>query len=92
LVEYVNTMDSDHYRSETLQTALSAPNMTEGKLIAVINSAAQIDSDHYITEVLVSAAPAVKKAGTTAKDAYRSVAKKISSETYYGRALRAIEN
>ena len=92
LVEYVNTMDSDHYRSETLQTALSAPNMTEGKLIAVINSAAQIDSDHYITEVLVSAAPAVKKAGTTAKDAYRSAAKKISSETYYGRALRAIEN
>lgn len=92
LVEYVNTMGSDHYRSQTLQTALAAPNMTDGKLIAVINSAAQIDSDHYLTEVLTEAAPEVKTAGQPVKDAYRAAAKKISSETYYGRALRAIEN
>ncbi|MEQ1584589.1 MAG: hypothetical protein ABL895_01815 [Cyclobacteriaceae bacterium] len=92
LVEYCNTMDSDHYKSQTLQTALSAPQMTDGKLIAVLNAAAQIDSDHYITEVLVDAAPAVKSAGTPVKDAYRAAARKIDSETYYGRALRAIEN
>jgi hypothetical protein len=66
--------------------------MTDGKLIAVLNAASQIDSDHYITEVLVDAAPAVKSAGTPVKDAYRAAARKIDSETYYGRALRAIEN
>ncbi len=66
--------------------------MTDGKLIAVLNAAAQIDSDHYITEVLVDAAPAVKSAGALVKDAYRAAARKIDSETYYGRALRAIEN
>ncbi len=92
LVEYCNTMDSDHYKSQTLQIALSAPKMTDGKLIAVLNAAAQIDSDHYITEVLVDAAPAVKSASASVKDAYRAAARKIDSETYYGRTLRAIEN
>jgi hypothetical protein len=92
LVEYCNTMDSDHYKSQTLQTALSTTPLTDGKLIAVLNAAAQIDSDHYITEVLVDAAPSVKSGSAAVKDAYRTAARKIGSETYYGRALRAIEN
>ncbi len=92
LMEYCNTMESDHYKSQTLQTALSTSNLTDGKLIAVLNAAAQIDSDHYITEVLVDAAPSVKSASPAVKDAYRTTARKIDSETYYGRALRAIEN
>lgn len=92
LVEFVNTMNSDHYRSETLRTALSAPNMTDGKLIAVLTSASQIDSDHYKTEVLTQSARDVKNASQPVKDAYRAAARNIKSETYYGRALRAIEN
>lgn len=92
LVAYCNTMESDHYKSQTLQTALSVSNLTDGKLLAVLQAAAEIDSDHYITEVLVDAAPTVKKSSATVKDAYRAVAREIRSETYYGRALRAIEN
>jgi hypothetical protein len=92
LVEYCTTMDSDHYKSQVLQAALSTPQLTDGKLIAVINAAAQIDSDHYITEVLVDAAPEVKSASASVKDAYRAAARNIDSETYYGRSLRAIEN
>lgn len=92
LVEYCNTMENDHYKSQTLQTALSAPNLTEGKLLAILKATQGIDSDHYITEVLVDAAPAVKKSTNAVKDAYRAAARSINSETYYGRALRAIEN
>ncbi len=92
LVEYCSTMDSDHYKSQTLQTALSTPQLTDGKLIAVLNAAAKIGSDHYITEVLVDAAPNVKSASAPVKEAYRTAARSIDSETYYGRAIRAIEN
>lgn len=92
LIEYCDSMESDHYKSQTLQTALETPNMTDGKMIAIINAAAEINSDHYITEVLVEAAPYVKSGNTVVKDSYRTAAKKINSETYYGRALRALEN
>jgi hypothetical protein len=50
-----------------------------------------IGSDHYKTTVLTRIAPIVKQSDTEAKDAYRQAAKRISSETYYGRALRAID-
>jgi hypothetical protein len=59
--------------------------------MAVIKASEQIDSDHYVTEVLSDIAPRVKTGSTQLKDAYRAAAKRIDSETYYGRALRAIE-
>ncbi len=92
LVEYVNSMGSDHYKSQTLQTALAAPNMTNGKLVSVLQAASRINSDHYTTEVLVTSSRYVKSGSTEAKDAYRAAARNIKSETYYGRALRALEN
>jgi hypothetical protein len=84
-------MDSDHYKTVVLQEAMSAGSISESKVIAIINATNQIDSDHYITEVLTSAAPKVKSGSSQLKDAYRTAAKRIDSETYYGRALRAIE-
>jgi hypothetical protein len=83
--------DSDHYSSTVLQQAMQVPNLSEAKVISVIQAAANIDSDHYITEVLIDAAPKVKTGSTSIKDAYRATAKKIDSETYYGRAMRAID-
>ena len=60
--------------------------------MAIIQASSNIDSDHYITEVLVDMAPKIKAANDSSlKEAYRLAAKKIDSETYYGRALRAIE-
>lgn len=91
LMEYGSNMNSDHYKSQTLQVALSTTNLTDAKLISVMQAVQGIDSDHYATEVLVRSAPAVKKAGNPVKEAYRAAARKIESETYYGRALRAIE-
>jgi hypothetical protein len=91
LVEACNKIESDHYQTTVLQDALSGPSVSDSKVIAIINSARNIDSDHYITEVLMKAAPRVKTGSAPMRDAYRSAAKSISSETYYGRALRAIE-
>jgi hypothetical protein len=70
---------------------LSVTNLTTSQLATIIASAGNIDSDHYITEVLTKAAPKVKVGDNSLKEAYRAAARKIESETYYGRALRAIE-
>lgn len=89
LMTRVTSVKSDHYASVILRSALEQPNLNDAKLISVINAAGDLESDHYITEVLTEAAPQVKSASV--KDVYRATAKKIDSETYYGRALRAID-
>jgi hypothetical protein len=83
-------MDSDHYKAVVLNQALSTP-ITEAKLVKILQMTSDIDSDHYITDVLSHAAPKVKASGDAARNAYRAAAKNISSETYYGRAVRAVE-
>ena len=85
-------VDSDHYLSQFLQTALERPNLSKQNIITVLNATSRIDSDHYVTEVLTEAAPIIKSMNDSSlKDAYRVAAKKIESETYYGRVLRAID-
>lgn len=91
LVDAVANMDSDHYKMTVLNDALLSKTITDTKVVAIINITKDMDSDHYITEVLMDAAPKVKQGNSVMKDAYRAAAKRISSETYYGRALRAIE-
>ncbi len=91
LVEVAGSSDSDHYSSTVLQQAMQVPNLSEAKVISVIQAAGNIDSDHYITEVLLDAGPKVKTGSAALKDAYRATAKRIDSETYYGRAMRAID-
>lgn len=91
LMTRIATVDSDHYASAILRSALNQPSLNDAKLISVLTAAASMGSDHYITEVLKAAAPKVKSGSNALKDAYRTTAKTINSETYYGRALRAIE-
>jgi hypothetical protein len=91
LVNRAGSLNSDHYASVILNDALEIPNLSDAQLISVISAAGNMDSDHYITTVLVDAAPKVKGGSNSVKDAYRSTAKRISSETYYGRALKAID-
>lgn len=83
-------MDSDHYKSLVLKQALTNA-VTDAKLIKILQMTSHIDSDHYVTEVLSTAAPQVKAANDAVRNAYRAAAKRISSETYYGRAIRAVE-
>ena len=91
LMERASNLDSDHYATQILKSALDMPGLSDAKLISILGAAGNMDSDHYITEVLTDAAPLVKNDGSSAKDAYRSAARKISSDTYYGRALKAID-
>ncbi|MFM9839251.1 MAG: hypothetical protein ACKVOQ_13360 [Cyclobacteriaceae bacterium] len=92
LMEAVSGNGSDHYMSVFLQTALERPNLSKQNILSVLNATARIGSDHYITEVLTDAAYKIKAMNDASlKDAYRVAAKRIESETYYGRVVRAIE-
>lgn len=91
LVDRAANVDSDHYASTILRAALDLPNLNEAKMASILSAAAQIDSDHYLTEVLVDAAPRVRIGGNALKESYRNAARNIGSETYYGRALRALD-
>lgn len=90
LITLGSKLGSDHYASTVLAQA-SEHTLTTPQLMTILNAAGNIDSDHYLSQVLANVATQVKASDAAVKEAYRQTAKKISSETYYGRALRAIE-
>ena len=49
-----------------------------------------IRSDYYLSTVLVAYSKKVKKSSQKVKDAYSIAAKTIKSDTYFGRAMKAI--
>lgn len=92
LIETMAGHQSDYYTSEFLKAAADRPNLTKQNVQTILAAAGAIESDHYITEVLVDLAPSIRASNDTVlKDAYRAAAKKINSETYYGRVMRAID-
>lgn len=92
LLGAMSANQSDHYMSVFLQTALERPSLSKENLMSILQATSHIDSDHYITEVLTDVAYKMKGMNDASlREAYRSAAKRIESETYYGRAMRAID-
>lgn len=85
-----NSIQSDHYAS-TIYKKMGDHDLTEDQLIAVLNSLSHIQSDHYMTQALSSFADKVRQSSERVKAAYRTAAKTIGSDTYYGRAIKAID-
>lgn len=90
LVSSVDAIHSDYYASEVLRAAANRQ-LTKQELMALVAASASIESDYYQSGVLLHVADKVKASDAAVKDAYRQAAKQIGSETYYGRALKAIE-
>lgn len=91
LMDRASHLSSDHYASTILKNALDLPQLSNPKMISILTAAGNIKSDHYIATVLVDAAPLVKGNSAQLRDAYMKVAKHISSDTYYGQAMRALD-
>lgn len=90
LVAAVAHIDSDNYASDLL-TEAAQKDLNKNQLTSLLKAAENIDSDHYLSQVLINVAPRVKESDQATKDLYRQVAKKIQSDTYYGRAVKAID-
>jgi hypothetical protein len=92
LLEAMGSNGSDHYITVFLQNAMERPNLTKPNVQVILQVVGRIDSDHYKTEVLTDVASHIKALNDASlKEAYRAAAKGIDSETYYGRAMRAID-
>lgn len=85
-----NNVGSDHYAS-VIYKMVADQNLSEGQITAALNSASNINSDHYLTEVLLAFSDKVRRSSESVKAAYRAAAKSIGSDTYYGRASKAID-
>lgn len=90
LVDIASEFNSANYAADVLKKAADKE-LNKNQLIDILNASANIDSDHYLSEVLLSLSDQVRGSDSSVKDAYRSAAKHIDSETYYGRVAKAID-
>ena len=90
LVNVSSEFNSANYAADVLRTA-AEKKLSEIQLMDILKASANIDSDHYLSEVLLSLSDQVRTSNSAVKEAYRSAAKGIDSDTYYGRAVKAID-
>ncbi len=82
-------IQSDHY-TMTIFKKLAKQRLSEDQLIATLKAASTIRSDHYLSQVLLAFSGSVNGASEKVKQAYKNTAKSIGSDTYYGKAMKAI--
>ncbi len=90
LLTAIKGMGSDMHQSEVFKR-LAEKSFGAKELISILGATKSIDSDHHLSSTLLLFAPMVNEKGAETKDAYRNACKSISSESHYGRAVRAIE-
>lgn len=93
LLNIVNqNIESDHYAATIYKKIAKNKNISDAQLIQLFESASSnIGSGYSLSSVLTAYSSRVKKSSQKVRSAYTKAAKSIKSETYYGRALRAIE-
>lgn len=91
LASAIEKLGSSNYAAEVIKKAADSGNLSKKTLLPLIKAASSISSDYYASSALQSLAPHVKTSDKEVKDAYREAAKNISSDTYYGQAMRAID-
>jgi hypothetical protein len=87
----IGNMSSSNYASSIIKEVARTEKIDKKALIALLNACTEISSDYYLSEALESLAWHVNRSDEEVKRAYRDAAKHISSDTYYGRAVKAID-
>ena len=83
-------LNSANSASDVLKRAAKG-DLNKAQLLNILQASSNINSDFYLSEVLLSVSDHVRDADSSVKDAYRQAAKKINSEFYYGKAVKAID-
>ncbi len=82
-------ISSDHYTT-TIFKKLAKQRLSDDQLVVTLNAATTIRSDHYLSETLLAFSNSVNRGSAKVKQAYKNTAKSISSDSYYGKAIKAI--
>ena len=91
LAHAISGLSSSNYGAEVIKHAAEQKTLNKGKLIPLINAAGSLNSDYYASSALEALAPHVRQSDNEVKNAYRTAAKNIHSDIYYGQAIRAID-
>lgn len=83
-------LNSANYATDVLKAA-AKQSLDAKQLTTLLEASSGINSDYYLSELLTRVAPQVRNADEKVKDAYRKAAKRINNDTYYGKALKAID-
>lgn len=87
----VRSISSDHYASEVIITAAEETELDDDLVKSLLESTEEINSDHYMSRALVSLSEYINQSDSDElRRLYRSIARDISSDTYYGRAMKAL--
>ena len=92
LMEAVTDMSSDHYASVILLKALDESDLSGKALINIIKSTSEMSSDHYKVRVLEKVAERIDYDDKEVKEVFQEAVKNISSDQYYGRLMRILDN
>ena len=87
----VANIDSDHYKVTILKDIMRSDKLNKTHLISILKTTNSIGSDYYKSEVLKGACSNVSRADNEVKDLFRTIAKTIKSDTYYGKVARCID-
>lgn len=90
LLTAAGQLGSSTYASSVLKEAAER-NLDKAELLIYLKACQGVDSDSYLSDILMKVAPQVKSADNEVKEAYRAAAKRIGSDTYYGRTIKAID-
>ncbi|MGB5818383.1 MAG: hypothetical protein WBG90_02785 [Saonia sp.] len=90
LLSAVKGMGSDSDQAEVFKQ-LSKKSFSTGQLTSILAATKSMGSDYHQAQALMAFAQAVREKGDTAKEAYRNACSSISSESHYGKAIRAIQ-
>ncbi len=90
-IDALDEISSDHYATEVIKSFANGRSISESQMLKILDASESIGSDHYHTTVLVALAPKVKAMSSRVREAYREAAKNINSDTYYGKALKALD-
>jgi hypothetical protein len=89
--EVFNTLSSDFEKSGVLISLIKIPTIDDNMLNTVLNMTKTLDSDFEKSNVLTKIAPKISTSSAELKNKYRDIAKTISSDSDYGKVLRAID-
>ena len=88
----VRSINSDHYASQIIIRAANDADLDDDLVASLMESAEDINSDHYLSQALISLSDYINESGNEElRRLYRSIAREINSDTYYGRAMKALD-
>jgi hypothetical protein len=90
LLEMVGHLNTDFNRQQLYKKLMARKGLTEGEWVSLLDGVSHIGSDFDKSNLLVEMAAKIPKSDTL-KATYLKVAKTITNDMDYGRAMRAVE-